>query len=171
MAKCLDDLLAVHDLFDVALDHAKLRLLRNEEARGVGAQEFGHKGHKGNAGDNHQAHPDGVIQHDEEYRADNDDRHEQVGQRLTDHLTQRVDVVGVMAHDVAALVCVEVANRQVLHAVEHLFAQLLERALRDDGHGAVPEERREHADGIDAAKRCGQTQDLRTRCLPVAGLP
>ena len=76
-----------------------------------------------------------------------------------------------MAHDVAALVRVEVADRQVLHAVEHLLAQLLERALRDDGHRAVPEERGEHAYGVDAGKRRGQAQNLRTCCLPVAGLP
>ena len=126
MAERLDDLLAVHDFLDMALDHAELGLLRNKEARGVGAEQLGHKGHKGDAGHNDQAHPHAVVQHDKEHRDDDDGRHKQVGQRLADHLAQRVDVVGVVAHDVAALVRVEVANRQVLHAVEHLLAQLLE---------------------------------------------
>ena len=128
VAECLDDLLAIHDFLDMALDHAELGLLRNKEARGVGAEQLGHKGHKGDACHNDQAHPHAVVQHDKEHRDDDDGRHEQVGQRLADHLAQRVDVVGVVAHDVAALVRVEVANRQVLHAVEHLLAQLLQRA-------------------------------------------
>ena len=171
MAERLDDLLAVHDFLDMALDHAELGLLRDKEARGVGAEQLGHKGHKGDAGNDDQAHPRAVVQHDEEHGDDDDDRHEQVGQRLADHLAQRVDVVGVVAHDVAALVCVEVTDRQVLHAVEHLLAQLLERALRDDGHGAVPEERRGDAHGIDAAEGGHKLQDLGLRGRPVARLP
>ena len=111
VAERLDDLLAVHDLLDMALDHAELGLLRNEETRGIGAEQLGHKGHKGDAGDDDQAHPHAVVQHDKEHRDNDDDRHEQVGQRLTDHLAQRIDVVGVVAHDIAALVRVEVADR------------------------------------------------------------
>ena len=171
VAECLDDLLTVHDLLDMALDHAELGLLRNEEVRGVGAEQLGHKGHKGDAGDDDQAHPHAVIQHDKEHGDDDDGRHEQVGHRLADHLAKCVDVVGVVAHDVAALVRVEVANRQVLHAVEHLLTQLLERALRDDGHGAVPEQRRGDAYGIDAAEGGHKLQNLGLRGRPVARLP
>ena len=171
MAKRLDDLLTVHDLLDMTFDHAELGLLCNEEARGVGSEELGHKGHKGDAGNDDQAHPNAVVQHDEEHRDDDDDRHKQVGQRLADHLAQRVDVVGVVAHDVAALMRVEVADRQVLHAVEHLLAQLLERALRDDGHGAVPEERRRDAHGVDAAEGSHKLQNFGLRGRPVARLP
>ena len=171
VAECLDDLLAVHDFLDMALDHAELGLLRNEEARGVGAEQLGHKGHKGDAGHNDQAHPHAVVQHDKEHRDDDDGRHEQVGQRLADHLAQRVDVVGVVAHDVAALMRVEVANRQVLHTVEHLLAQLFERALRDDGHGAVPEERRQDADAVDAGEGGHELCDLGLCGFPIARLP
>lgn len=88
VAECLDDLLAVHDFLDMALDHAELGLLRNEEARGVGAEQLGHKGHKGDAGHNDQAHPHAVVQHDKEHRDDDDGRHEQVGRRLADHLAR-----------------------------------------------------------------------------------
>ena len=155
----------------MALDHAELGLLRNKETRGVGAEQLGHKGHKGDACHNDQAHPNAVVQHDKEHRDDDDGRHEQVGQRLADHLAQRVDVVGVVAHDVAALVRVEVANRQVLHTVEHLLAQLLERALRDDGHGAVPEERRQDADAVDAGEGGHELCDLGLCGFPIARLP
>ena len=171
MAERLDDFLAVHDFLDMALDHAELGLLRDKEARGVGAEQFGHKGHKRDAGDDDHAHPHAVIQHDKEHGDDDDDRHEQVGQRLADHLAQRVDVVGVVAHDVAALMRVEVADWQVLHAVEHLLAQLLERALRDDGHGAVPEERRCDAHGVDAAEGSHKLKNFGLRGRPVARLP
>ena len=155
----------------MALDHAELGLLCNEEARGVGAEQLGHKGHKGDAGDDDQAHPHAVVQHDKEHRDDDDDRHEQVGQRLADHLTQRVDVVGVVAHDIAALVRVEVADRQVLHAVEHHLAQLLERALRDDSHGAVPEERGQDTDAVDAGEGGHELQNLGLCGFPIARPP
>ena len=155
----------------MAFDHAEFGLLRNEETRGVGAEQLGHKGHKRDACHNDQTHPHAVIQHDKEHRGDDDDRHEQVGQRLADHLAQRVDVVGVVAHDVAALVCVEVADWQVLHAVEHLLAQLLERALRDDGHGAVPEQRGQDADAVDAGEGGHEPQNLGLRGRPIARLP
>ena len=150
MAERLDDLLTVHDLLDMALDHAELGLLRNEEARGVGAEQLGHKGHKGDAGDDDQAHPHAVVQHDKEHRDDDDDRHEQVGQRLADHLTQRVDVVGVVAHDIAALVRVEVADRQGLLVGEHVVADLLQRALLHGDDDPLPQPTAENAGRIQA---------------------
>ena len=39
----LDDFLAVRGFLDMALDHAELGLLRDKEARGVGAEQLGHK--------------------------------------------------------------------------------------------------------------------------------
>lgn len=165
------DLLAVHDLLDMALDDAELALLRDEEARGVRAEHLGEEDHAHDAGDDHQAHPDGEVQHDEEYRAQHDDGLQQVGKRLRDHLAQGVDVVGVVRHDVAALVRIEVADGQVLHAVEHLLAQLLKRALGDDRHVAVPKQRGEVADDVDGAEGEHDLQDLGLGGRPVARLP
>ena len=56
VAERLHDLLAVHDLLDMALDDAELALLRDEEARGVRAEHLGEEDHAHDAGDDHQAH-------------------------------------------------------------------------------------------------------------------
>ena len=140
VAEDLDDALAVHDLLDVALDDADLLLLRHEVARRAASELLGHVGHEEHASNDDQAHPDAVVDHDGDDRAAGDKRERDVGQRLADHLAQRVDVVGVVTHDVAALVLVKEADWQVLHVTKELLAELLERALRDDGHRAGPGE-------------------------------
>ncbi len=52
------------------------------------------------------------------------------GKLWPDHLAQRVDIVGIIAHDIAMIVGIEIADGKVLHAVEHLLAHFFQRALR-----------------------------------------
>ena len=52
---------------------------------------------------------------------------ERWGSLWRDELAERVDIVGVVAHDVAVLMGVEIFYRQILHAVEHLVARSLLR--------------------------------------------
>ena len=54
-----------------------------------------------------------------------------------------------MAHDVAVRVRVEIFDGQRLHVGEHVVADRLERALRDDRHNAVVEQGGKRADEID----------------------
>lgn len=61
---------------------------------------------------------------------------------MPDQLTQRVRIVGVHAHHVAVRVRVEIADGQRLHVVEHILADVLQKALRHDRHRLVVESRR-----------------------------
>ena len=49
-------------------------------------------------------------------------------------LPECVDVIGVMAHNVAVVMRVEVFDRKRLHPAEHLHTQLHQRALCDNRH-------------------------------------
>ena len=52
---------------------------------------------------------------------------ENIGKALADELAQSVDIVGVVAHDVAVAIGVKVPDGQVLHVVEHLLTHLFQR--------------------------------------------
>ena len=55
-------------------------------------------------------------------------------QRLRDKLAQRIGVVGVVAHDVAAAVLVKEFDGKSLHPGKHFGAQLVQEVLRDMRH-------------------------------------
>ena len=167
VAEDLDDLLAVHGLLNIALVFGNGPLHLHERARRAAADPLGHNGHRDNAEEQHQRHPHGKIQHDRQH-----DQHDRAGldeggQRLGDKLAERVDVVGVIAHDIAELVGVEIADRQVLHAVEELAAQFVQEALGHIGHELGL--RRDGADGqhIQAAEKHQIGRELRFGRSPI----
>ena len=134
MAEYLDDLLAVHGLLDIAFVFGDGLLYLDIGPGRAAADLFGHKDHGGHADKQHERHPHGEIEHDAQHHQHDGAGLDEGGQRLRDELAQRVDVVGVVRHDVAELMRVEIADRQVLHAVEEVAAELVEEALRHDRH-------------------------------------
>ena len=58
---------------------------------------------------------------------------------MGNELAEGVDVICVVAHNVAVLVCVEVSDREVLHPVKHRAAHLAEVALRNVRHKLIVE--------------------------------
>ncbi len=57
----------------------------------------------------------------------------------------------VMAHDIAMRVCVEITDRQGLHAGKHVIANFLECTLRNIDHQPVVSEIGRDADEINAS--------------------
>lgn len=55
-------------------------------------------------------------------------------QALRDKLANGVDIVGIIAHDIAVIVGIEVLDGQVLHPLEHFDTDIVQKRLRDDGH-------------------------------------
>ena len=141
VAEHLDDLLSGQHLFDIALGGADGVLLFDEILRALAADELGHKQHKRDAEQHDQGHVNARFEHRDHKRDDRDRREHRLRYALRYELAQRVDVVGVVAHDVAVRICVEIADRQLLHVVEHILADMFEEALRDDCHHAVVGER------------------------------
>ena len=134
VAEHLDDLLTVHHLLNIALGLGDGLLLAQEKARGTAADLLRNEDHCYYAEQQHQRHQDAVIQHDRKHAQHDRTSLNERGDRLRDELAERVDIVGVVAHDVAVLMGVEVFYRQILHSVEHLAAELVEEALRHIGH-------------------------------------
>ena len=167
----LDDLLAVHDLLDEAL-HGRHGALRAQEVpRRAARERLAEKRHDDRAAHHDERERQAVPEHDAADGAEHEHREEELGERLGDHLTHGVDVVGVVAHHVTVLVRVEVPDRQVLHVVEHEAAELLERPLGDDGHALLPQGVADEARKVERSEDRCVGEDLRLRRGPVAGLP
>ena len=137
VAEHLDDLLTVHHLLDEALSPAQGGLLAEEIPGRAAADLFDEQRHQRHARQHHQRQPQAVVHHNAEDGQHRHRRHQQLGKTLGDHLPQGVDVVGVIAHDVAMVVGVEIADGQPLHAAEHLDPKFFQRPLGDDGHELV----------------------------------
>ena len=90
--------------------------------------------HADYAGHYNQAQNHAVIHHDAEHSQQRHAGDQHLRQALADHLTQGIHVVGIIAHNVAVAVGVEIFNRQILHVAEHFFTHLFQGALRNDGH-------------------------------------
>ena len=170
VAEDLDDLLAAHHLFHEALGLGDGDLLLQEVLGRVAADIAGGEEHHDDAAQHHQSQPDAVVDHDAENAQQGDARDHQLGQALADELAQGVDIIGVEAHDIAVAVGVEVADGQVLHMVEHLFAQLGQGALGDDGHQLVEGGAGRQADDVQGDQDGQQTEDGGRCGGPVAGL-
>ena len=159
VGKDLDDLLAFHHLFDVAVHLAEVALLSDEELAALLGDLLGAEHHQGH----HQHGDDGELPaqhtHAGKDRNDGDGAGYQLGDALAEHLTEGIHVVGVDGHDVAVRMGVKVADGQALHVGEELGAQVAQGTLGDVDHDAGVEpggEDAHHIDAADAHQRPGQ---------------
>ena len=130
----LDDLLPLHHLFDEAFRLCDRPLCGKEESARSAADEFCNKHDRHDPDQNDERKVEARIQHEADKRNAHDPRDHELRDTLRDHLAQRIDVVCVIAHDVAVVVRIEVTDGQILHPVEHLLAHIAQIALRDDRH-------------------------------------
>ena len=149
----LDDLLPVHHLLDEALLGGQGRLLADHVPCRGPAQSPRERHHDPGDHNDQGGEPHRVAEHCDGDDGDGEGRLDEGGDRLADELADRVRVVRVSRHDRAVRVRVEEAQRQRLHAVEHVVAHVLERPLGDDRHDPRVEEGREHARGEDRPHR------------------
>ena len=170
MREDLDDLLAVHGFLGKAFLGRKSTLLRQEEVGRAAAEHTcqGHHDCNHDQDDKRQRH--GIPEHDVDDRDHGNDGRQEVRERLTDELAQGIHVVRVVRHDVAVLVGVEVADREVLHVREHLVPDLHHRALADDGAKLRPADVAGKGGDVASDERKDDAQNLGLRRCPVAGL-
>ena len=150
MVEDLDDLLAVDGFLHEGVHVADPLLLLDKVAAGA-AHDLAHDEVEQNGEhDYERGEWNGQPQHGQQRRDRGDNRGEHLRERLRDGLAQRIGVVGVVAHDVAVLVAVEVADRQLLLVGEHVVTNLLERALLDGDDQPLPQPGRHDAGHIQA---------------------
>ena len=171
MVKDLYDLHAAHHFLGKTLDLAKRGLLTEEVACRLASDLAGEVEHQYDAGEHDQGQPEAEIEHDAEHCRDHDGRGQQLWEALGHHLTQGVDIVGVVAHDVAVAVGVKVLDGQALHLVEHPAPELFERALGDDGHELVEDEARDERHAVEYGQYGYKPEYRSLGRGPVAGLP
>ena len=164
----LDDLLAVHHLFDEAFFIRQRSLLILHEAARQPAELSGQEGHESAHDEDNEEEPHGVVEH----RADqDDDRQARLDERrdgLADQLTDRVRVVGEGRHDRAVRVRIEESQGQALHGVEHVVSHVLERSLSHDRHGTGVDEATDNAGAEDDAHRDDEAHQGRAHRVEAA---
>ena len=159
MAENLDDLLTVHHLLYKAFRAGDGNLLLKEVAGGMSADVPGDKGHDHHAADNYQREPEAVIQHDAENADQGDCGNHQLRETLADHLTQRINIIGIKAHDIAVIMRIKIADGQILHVIEHLFTELCQRSLGDDSHQLSIKDVGKKADRIQSDQKGQQSKN------------
>ena len=147
----LDDLLAVHHLFDEALFVRESRLLRLHEAAREATELARPEGHAGAHDEDDEEEPHRVVEHRGDEHDDGQARLDECRDRLADQLADRVRVIREGRHDRAVRMRVEETQGQALHGVEHVVSHVLERPLRHDRHGAGVDEAADHAGTEDDA--------------------
>ena len=170
MAEDLDDLLAVHHFLHKALGAGDGFLLLEEVAGGMAADVAGDEKHDDDARNDDQGQPNAVIHHDAENGQQRNRGDQGLREALADHLAQRIDIVGVVTHDIAVVMGIEIADGKVLHMVKHLFTQLGQGSLGDRSHHLGVQYTGNQADDIHGNQNCQQAENTARSRSPVAGL-
>ena len=164
----LDDLLAVHGFLGEALLGSERTLLGEEEVSRTPTHYTGDHDHQDDHRKYHERQGHRVPEHDDENRDHRREHGDEVRHGNANELAKGIHVVGVVRHDVAVLVRVEVADGQVLHVVEHLVAGLHEGALADHGRELRLSDVRAQGNHIAPNEAQDDVRDLDLRRPPVS---
>ena len=123
VAEYLDDLLACHRLLNKAVELTDIFLLRDK----VPSRPLSHL----HRGEQHQRHHRQCQEcqryvQDQHHGQNTDDRDravEQLRDTLADHLSERINIIGVDRHDVAVGMRVKIFNREGLHMIEQILPE------------------------------------------------
>ena len=153
------------------LEHeiAERDLLLQEEFARFTADVLRDEEHDEHAEEHDERQPDAVIEHDAEQEYQHGDREKEVRYALRNELADGVHVVGVMAHDVAVGVRIEILDGQALHAVEQIRSQPMQKALRYDGHQLRVQRVRADAQHVDADHRADYLYKVGPGVFPACG--
>jgi hypothetical protein len=113
-------------------------LLADEEFRASAADGLRHEEHKDRTANNHAEELQAEAEHDNDQRKDNDTGGNQAGDTLRDELTKCVDIIGIMAHDIAMGMGIKIFDGKRLHFCKHFVTHIAKRSLRYVRHDACP---------------------------------
>ena len=170
VAEDLNDLLAGHHFLHERLGVGQSDLLAQEIGGGALGDRTGGEDHADDANHHYKGQDDAVVDHNAEHHRQRDGGDENIGKALADKLAQGVDIVGVVAHDVAVTIGVKVPDGQVLHVVEHLLTHLFQGTLGDDGHHLRVEGAGDEADRIHGYQDSYKAENFSGDRRPVAAL-
>ena len=170
MAKYLNDLLPAHHLLHKALGFCNGCLLADKVFCAAAADLLCDKNHQHHAKQHHKRQPQAVIQHNGEHAEHNGTGLNKCGEGLGNKLAQRIDIIGIKAHDIAVLMRIEIFDRQILHAVKHFAAHFIKIALRHIRHELCMHGDCGNGEQIQPHQNRNARQNLRFGSCPVAAL-
>ena len=148
VAEDLDDLLSLHHFLDKPFRLCDGALCGKEILARPAADQLCHEDDHADPEKNNDSKINTERQHDHKERDAHDAGNKKLRNGLCDHLTQRIDIVRIITHDIAVVVRIEVTDGQILHPVEHLLAHTPQVPLRDDRHELVVGRARDERDRI-----------------------
>ena len=152
VAEHLNDLLAVHHLFNVAVHRTNITLLGNKVLGRVGGKILGDQQHNPDydQGEHRQRHAE--YNHGNQHADNGNSAVQQLRHALADHLAQGINIVGIQRHDIAVGVAVKVFDGQRLHMGKHFIAQALQGALGNVSHHTGLGKGGNNADAVKACR-------------------
>ena len=115
MAEDLDHLLSGHDLLHIAVELADLLLLGDKIGPAQARQLAGSRQHKTHHSQGDQGQGNIQQDHTEEDTDDGESAVNQLGNALTEHLPQGIDVIGIDGHNIPMGMGIKIADGKLLH--------------------------------------------------------
>ena len=146
-------------------------LLTDEVTGGFASHLLCDKEHTDNAGNDHQSHPQAVVNHNAEHSGNHDPRYQKLDKTLGDHLAQSIDIVGIMTHDIAVIMRVKISYRKSLHLIKHPLPEFHQGTLGNRSHHPVKRKGCDQRDQVKDQKGKHPPGDGSRNRSPVSRLP
>ena len=171
MTENFDNLLSIHHFFYKAFHFSQGVLLFHKKLCRTASYFLDQHSHYHYSQDDHQGQPEAVIHHDPEDSQYSNTGDQKLGKALGDHLTEGVDIVGIIAHNIPVIIGIKVFNGKTLHFSKHLFPHFFQCSLGHDRHQLIKSKACCQRKDIKDCQYRNQSQDLAAHCSPVSFLP
>ena len=150
MVEDLDDLLALDHLLNIAVDVAQVPLLGHEVPAAAPAHGHDDQEHQAQREHGHQKQQRAEIEHHSHHAHKGQAVGDQIHQAVVEDLVDRLDIVGIPAHQLAVGMGVKVAEGKTLHFGEQVLPDGVGGLLGDVDHNAGIGEAEQGSADIDA---------------------
>ena len=129
VAEDLDDLLTVHHFLDIAVYFSNGFLLTDKVFTALSCNFTCYKHHTGYCGNNENSKINTCADHSDKYGNNSDYRRESLRNTLGEHLAEGIDIVCIVAHNIAVSALVKILYGELLHIFKHLITDFLLNTL------------------------------------------
>ena len=109
--------------------------------------------------DDHDCQKGAHDQHDEKDTGHGNERGDQLRDPAGDHLAQRIDVVGVPAHEIAVGMCIKITDRKCFHVPEKICTYPVQDICGNVDHLSVIQKIGQDPDCVDTGEKEQQTDE------------
>jgi len=139
VAEYLDHLLSFDQLFNIAIDLTDFLLLFLEVCAALATDLGNDEQHQHQSQDHQDGQLPAIVNHHDEYAHHRNGGGNDLGHRIAEHFTDGVRIVGVVAHQISVGMGVKEPDGQMLHLVEHIRPDLVQRPGGNADHDPLIE--------------------------------